>query len=890
MSFYAQYPASSGGSANASVGVNGTTAPTSSTEIGAINSSTGNLQPLSTDAAGNLNVNIQNEAGAPFHVIVDSSALPTGASTSANQASEISLLNTIEANQTNGMQMVQVSSLPLPPGAATSALQTNGNTSLSTILAQQTNGTQITQISGSIPLPTGAATAGLQSNVQGPATGGTSASTAELVAGAYTGASGALSLTTGQQAALQLDANANLRTVGIGTAGTPLGGVFSVQGVSGGTPIPVSGSITASNPSVSTVATTPPTSATYIGGSVTTAAPTYTTAQINALSLNTSGGLRVDGSGVTQPISATSLPLPTGAATSANQVTANTPIGAAGAGTAGSNSFLTGGVYNVTLPSLSTGQQTATQLDSSGRLLIGSIAASALPTGAATSANQATEISSLATIVTNTTNITVAQGSTTSGQTGQLVQGAVTTAAPTYTTGQTNPLSLTTSGALRVDTSGSSVPTGGSTAALQSSTQGSVSPGTAAINSTLAGMVYNSAVPAPTNGQQLALQSDQFGNLEISEPDQYITGAAAQTATVNNILPSTSGTAANDVSNYKAASVQVVSTGTAGTFIFEGSNDNVNFQTVPVYNQNIVNGTVINGAITATASQFIYTLPLHFRYFRLRIATTITGGSIQAFTRLTQATWAPSNFEVSQATAASLQTTATIASGTVTTVSTVSSVTSSQSAIPGLIADVASAAITTTTTTATITPTFGSSYLVDIPVTAVSGTTPTLSVAVQESADSGTNWYTVYTFPTITAIGSYNSPVLTLTGNRVRYVQTLTGTTPSFTRAINRLQSSQAGYTVPTGTIYTDRSGTTSGTASTSTQVAAANQVRRYFIIQNLSSTATVYINFTSAAATTGSIALLPFGSYTMESSTLTTEAINILSTTASVPYAAKEG
>lgn len=45
---------------------------------------------------------------------------------------------------------------------------------------------------------------------------------------------------------------------------------------------------------------------------------------------------------------------------------------------------------------------------------------------------------------------TVAQGSTTSGQVGALVQGAVTTAAPTYTTGKTDPLSLDTSGSLRV--------------------------------------------------------------------------------------------------------------------------------------------------------------------------------------------------------------------------------------------------------------------------------------------------------------------------------------------------------------------------------------------------------------------------------------------------------
>jgi len=43
----------------------------------------------------------------------------------------------------------------------------------------------------------------------------------------------------------------------------------------------------------------------------------------------------------------------------------------------------------------------------------------------------------------------VAQASTTSGQTGGLVQGAVTTSAPSYTTAQTDPLSLTTAGDLR---------------------------------------------------------------------------------------------------------------------------------------------------------------------------------------------------------------------------------------------------------------------------------------------------------------------------------------------------------------------------------------------------------------------------------------------------------
>jgi len=62
-------------------------------------------------------------------------------------------------------------------------------------------------------------------------------------------------------------------------------------------------------------------------GATTTGAPTYTTAQTNPLSLTTAGALRVDNSAVTQPISAASLPLPSGASTSALQTTGNTSLG-----------------------------------------------------------------------------------------------------------------------------------------------------------------------------------------------------------------------------------------------------------------------------------------------------------------------------------------------------------------------------------------------------------------------------------------------------------------------------------------------------------------------------------------------------------------------------------
>jgi hypothetical protein len=112
------------------------------------------------------------------------------------------------------------------------------------------------------------------------------------------------------------------------------------------------------------------------------------------------------------------------------------------------------------------------------------------------------------------------------------------------------------------------------------------------------------------------------------------------------------------------------------------------------------------------------------------------------------------------------------------------------SAINATVADVGSAALTTTTTTATTTPTGGLSYQVNIPVTAVSGTNPTLDVSIEESDDNGTNWFKVYDFPRITAVGMYRSPIIRMEGTRIRYVQTVGGTTPSFTRAINRIQLS----------------------------------------------------------------------------------------------------
>lgn len=173
----------------------------------------------------------------------------------------------------------------------------------------------------------------------------------------------------------------------------------------------------------------------------------------------------------------------------------------------------------------------------------------------------------------------------------------------------------------------------------------------------------------PGNGQAamaaslpVVIASNQSA-VPVAENSLILTGAAAQTATVNNILENPSSANATDVGNFRTLSTQVVSTGTGGTFIFEQSNDNTNWVAAPVFNAALVTAVPITAAITATASAIIYTVPLRARYIRLRIATTITGGSIQAFSRISTEPWTAAAQLVASNVAANLNATV---SGTVT--------------------------------------------------------------------------------------------------------------------------------------------------------------------------------------------------------------------------------
>lgn len=299
-------------------------------------------------------------------------------------------------------------------------------------------------------------------------------------------------------------------------------------------------------------------------------------------------------------------------------------------------------------------------------------------------------------------------------------------------------------------------------------------------------------IPASVNGAVPVIQTT----------DTSVVGPVAQSAINTDLL---TGTVSGwfDAGAYQSGSIQIVGSAgiSAGAVIFEQTNDTtLSPAGVPLraYETSSITANPNVAAVSIAASAVrLFTVPVNARYVRVRVSTAFVGGTVQAFGTFSQRSATFPTVNVQQATAGSLNVTASLAAGaaavgSVTLGAATNAVGYVGRQIPLLVGDVASAALTATATTAAFTPTFGSCYEINIPVTAVSGTTPTMDVVVQESDDGGTNWFDVYAFPRITATGMYRSPKLLLTGNRVRYVQTVAGTTPSFTRSVNRVQASDS--------------------------------------------------------------------------------------------------
>lgn len=163
------------------------------------------------------------------------------------------------------------------------------------------------------------------------------------------------------------------------------------------------------------------------------------------------------------------------------------------------NSWLIGGQFNTTPTTITSGNSSPLQLDNAGNLLVN------IKAGASSGA--------------------VAQGSTTSGQTGGLMQAAVTTSAPTYTTAQTNPLSMDTSGNLRVSVSSAVGLAQGSTTSGQT-------------GSMIMGAVTTSA-PTYTTAQTSPISLDTAGNVRVNPGTVTVTATnlSVNNAQINGVTP-----------------------------------------------------------------------------------------------------------------------------------------------------------------------------------------------------------------------------------------------------------------------------------------------------------------------------------------------------------------
>lgn len=310
------------------------------------------------------------------------------------------------------------------------------------------------------------------------------------------------------------------------------------------------------------------------------------------------------------------------------------------------------------------------------------------------------------------------------------------------------------------------------------------------------------ATPVPvTMSNTLALTDAQLRASAIPtlEIATVIVGQSAQTAVINNIIDAAASANATDASNLRAAVVQVVSTGTGGTFIFEQSNDNVNFRPLPVFNSELTTAVPIVTAVTATASQIIYTFPIRGRFVRLRIVSLITGGSIQAFSRLSSDPWTPTAALVASPTAANLQVTAsgtmTANQGTANAAPWLANPLTSQ-----ITAEASSAKTVTGNTASAITNPSATGVMLFLNASVVTGTTPSLTVRVQVQDPVSAAWVDLpgASFAAITAVTAAplllaidlglvavaNAAVNMALPRTWRLAWVISGTTPSFTFSV----------------------------------------------------------------------------------------------------------
>ncbi len=306
--------------------------------VGASNGT--NMLPLLVNTSGYLEVDVKT------------SALPAGAATAANQVTMITALGSpfqaggsignSSFGATQSGSWTVTANLGTLGGAATAANQTasygTAGSPASTVVSVQgvPSGTAVVVSAAALPLPTNAAeeTGGNLAVIAGAVSSSVVQSNVKQVGGTAA-STGAGAVGSGSQRVAVAQDVTTLAGSAPGTAGTPSVNVVSVQGVSSGTAVPVSATAlplptgAATQTTLAAVLSALGTPMQNSGGSVMANLGTLGGAATaaNQTSVQGTAGspastvVSVQGvsGGAAVPVSAASLPLPSGAATAANQ-------------------------------------------------------------------------------------------------------------------------------------------------------------------------------------------------------------------------------------------------------------------------------------------------------------------------------------------------------------------------------------------------------------------------------------------------------------------------------------------------------------------------------------------------------------------------------------------
>lgn len=370
----------------------------------------------------------------------------------ANRAGFVNLRNASGSEIGTSTTPVQVSVANTGANATPILVTGTGGT----FPATQSGVWNITNISGTISLPTGAATAAglttINTTLGSPfQAGGSIGNTAFGISGTLPAFAATPTFNLGTLNGAATAANqTNVQSAPGSSASTAMG----VQGVTGGVPLSITGTVTANagnNLNTSALAL-------ETGGNLATTATNTGTTATNVTTTNTNVGAPGATACVTDNGSCslnallqrnnqrlTSLITAVGSPFQAGGLIGNTAFGISG-----------------TLPAFAATPTFKIDQSTPGTTNAVQIAGTLPAFASAPTVNLGT-LNGAALASGQPSNLAV--GALTSGSTGNIGFGAATTAAPTYTTGQAYPLSLTTAGALRVDGSGATQPVSQTTAA-----------------------------------------------------------------------------------------------------------------------------------------------------------------------------------------------------------------------------------------------------------------------------------------------------------------------------------------------------------------------------------------------------------------------------------------